>query len=387
MDSELVNYADRLGDWIEQTPPGAGSEAGDDGAAGAAREQSFNARALELFALQYAANPAYRRLCEQRGVRPADLTHWSQIPSVPTAAFKELDLTCLPAEQRERVFHSSGTTAQKPSRHFHSARSLALYERSAWRWFSVHVTPEHRRGGARWRGLFLTPPPDQAPHSSLVHMFEVVRRELGLGAEVFAGRAAGDEGWGLDAEGALRGLERACERGEPVLILATAFSLVHLLEELSARGARLNLPAGSRVMETGGYKGRVRALPQAELHANVGWWLGVPPENIVCEYGMCELSSQAYDRIAGAAVQASPGRAVARRFRFPPWARVQVVSPETGRQVAPGQTGLLRVFDLANVFSVLAVQTEDLAVRVAEGFELVGRAAEADPRGCSLQAL
>jgi hypothetical protein len=71
-------------------------------------------------------------------------------------------------------------------------------------------------------------------------------------------------------------------------------------------------------------------------------------------------------------------------FRFPPWARVRVVSPETGREVVDGETGLLRVFDLANVFSVMAIQTEDLAVRRGDGFELISRAKLAEPRGCSL---
>jgi len=61
-----------------------------------------------------------------------------------------------------------------------------------------------------------------------------------------------------------------------------------------------------------------------------------------------------------------------------------VISPETGREVADGETGLLQVFDLANVFSVQAIQTEDLAVRQGSGFELIGRATAAEPRGCSL---
>ena len=73
-----------------------------------------------------------------------------------------------------------------------------------------------------------------------------------------------------------------------------------------------------------------------------------------------------------------------RQFRFPPWARVQIISPETGREVAEGETGLIRVFDLANVFSVAAIQTEDLGIRRGDGFELVGRAQLAEPRGCSL---
>ena len=76
-----------------------------------------------------------------------------------------------------------------------------------------------------------------------------------------------------------------------------------------------------------------------------------------------------------------------RKFLFPPWARGQIVSPETGREVAEGETGLIRVFDLANVFSVLAIQTEDLAIRRGDGFELLGRAEAAEPRGCSLMTI
>ena len=80
----------------------------------------------------------------------------------------------------------------------------------------------------------------------------------------------------------------------------------------------------------------------------------------------------------------SPADAPPRSFHFPPWARVQIISPETGREVAEGETGLIRIFDLANVFSVAAIQTEDLGIRRGDGFELVGRAQLAEPRGCSL---
>jgi hypothetical protein len=65
---------------------------------------------------------------------------------------------------------------------------------------------------------------------------------------------------------------------------------------------------------------------------------------------------------------------------------VQLISPETGREVGEGETGLIRVLDLANVYSVMAIQTEDLGTRRGDGFALAGRAALAEPRGCSLQA-
>jgi hypothetical protein len=168
-------------------------------------------------------------------------------------------------------------------------------------------------------------------------------------------------------------------------LLGTAFNLVHLLDSLAKRRLALTLPEGSRVLETGGYKGRSRSIPKAELHALITQHLGIPPTHIVAEYGMSELSSQAYDT----RVQSSRSKvqSLERVFRFPAWARAQVISPETGREVGEGETGLIRIFDLANVRSVLAMQTEELAVRRANGFELIGRAALAEPRGCSLMTI
>ena len=125
--------------------------------------ESFGALALELFALQFASNAPYRKICAARSSTPLTVNHWTQIPAVPTAAFKELELSCLPVAERTAVFHSSGTTEQRPSRHFHNAASLAVYEASLWTWFTENL--EFARGDLQL--LCLTPPPAQAPHSSL----------------------------------------------------------------------------------------------------------------------------------------------------------------------------------------------------------------------------
>lgn len=386
--------------------------------ASAPAEAEFAALARELFALQFAHVAPYRRLCEARGVTPESLADWRQIPAVPTAAFKELELTSLAPAERAAVFHSSGTTEHRPSRHFHNAESLAVYEASLRPWFARHVLG--RADGLQppsvapasseapvltkipdgdckspTRFLCLAPPPEQAPRSSLVHMFACVGAAFGAGGARFFARVGADNAWALDAAAALAALRDAERAGEPVVLLGTAFMFVHLLDDLESRSETLVLPPGSRAMETGGYKGRSRELPKAELHAQLTARLGVPRESIVCEYGMSELSSQAYDGVAGDKWQvtsdapAVPSRTThhaPRAFHFPPWCRALVVSPETGREVADGETGLLRLFDLANVASVLAIQTEDLAVRRGDGFELLGRAAQAEARGCSLMA-
>ena len=350
--------------------------------------RGFDALALELFALQFQHNPAYRKICQARGVTPETVEHWTQIPAVPTGAFKELELSCIPPDQRTVVFHSSGTTEQKPSRHFHSEVSLELYEASLWSWFEANVLTDSR--SQTQSAIFMTPPPAQAPHSSLVHMFETVRQKLGAPDSAFVGQINANGVWTLDFHAAFAGLNSSPVTRHPSLLLGTAFSFVHLLDYLVERDLRVELPAGSRVMETGGYKNRSRSMPKAELHTLITERLGVPAENIICEYGMSELSSQAYDNVTSDEWRVtrnrnsrhpSPGT---RHFHFPPWARAQIISPETGREVADGETGLIRVFDLANVFSVAAVQPKDLGIRRGDGFELIGRAQLAEPRGCSL---
>jgi hypothetical protein len=315
-----------------------------------------------------------------RKLTPQVVEHWTQIPAVPTSAFKELELTSLAPDERTAVFHSSGTTEQKPSRHFHCAESLAVYEASLWPQFCAGVLSDLKSEISNFKLVVLTPPPAQVPHSSLVHMFEVVRRKLGAEQSAFVGSLAADGAWTLNFDAVLVALNPQSSILNPRLILGTAFSFVHLLDFLAEKKLRLQLPPGSRVLETGGYKNRSRTLPKEELHALITARLGVPRENIICEYGMSELSSQAYEQ------EVRNQKSEIRSFQFPPWARVQIISPETGREAAEGETGLIRIFDLANVFSVAAIQTEDLGVRRGDGFELIGRAQLTEPRGCSLMA-
>jgi len=364
--SELSSFAAHLHGFI----PACAS-------ASAAGISGFDQLALKLFALQFRHNTAYRRLCEARGARPDGVTRWTGIPAVPTSAFKELDLSCLPAAERTSVFHSSGTTGQRPSRHLHNAESLALYEASMSAWFEAHF---HSANGT-WQMAILTPPPAEAPHSSLVHMFETIRRRLGSSASCFVGRAEEDGAWEVDLGAAVELLRTSSATGEPLLVLGTAFSYVHLLDHLADRGLGFDVSPDSFAMETGGYKGRSRSLPRAALHAFISQRLGIPLRHIICEYGMSELSSQAYD----CPIASSRNTQHATHpFRFPPWARVQITSPETGCEVGEGETGLIRVFDLANVYSVMAIQTEDLGTRWGDGFTLAGRVTLAEPRGCSL---
>lgn len=366
--SPLSSFAARLREFIARSANQSSSNS-----QALNHEHQFNRLAIELFGLQFRHNHVYRNCCEYRGCSPTNVAHWATIPAVPASAFKELDLTSLAETERVVTFRSSGTTASARSRHHHSTASLALYDLGLLAWFERFLLADARE---RMIVLSLTPSPESAPDSSLVHMFEVIRHEHGLPDSIFVGDLSTEGEWIVDFEKAIGALRRG---SGAVLLLGTAFNFVHLLDYCAEKELKMCLPAGSRVMETGGYKGRSRSIAKSELHHLITDRLGVPPSHIVTEYGMSELSSQAYDAVVGQTSQE-------RVFQFPPWVRVQVISPETGVIAKPGETGLIRVFDLANVWSVMAIQTEDLVVARGPGFDLLGRAGMTEARGCSLMS-
>ena len=333
-------------------------------------EARFERLALALFAFQFEANLAYGRFCAARGKTPATLASWREIPSVPTGAFKELPLRCFPPERAVKVFRTSGTALTR--RGELELDTLALYEASLVPSFEAGVLPD-LAAGEKLPCLVLAPSPGEAPDSSLSHMFGVMLARRGAAASgyfVCDGR--------LDVGALLAALE-AVRGAEKLLLCGTAFAFVHLLETLEARDLRLALPAGARIMETGGFKGRTRELSRERLHAWLHARLGVPPARSVNQYGMTELGSQFYDSVLRE--PAAPRRKLA-----PPWTRVRVIDPESARALGPGAVGALHVVDLANTGSVLAVATADLGVVVDGGFEVLGREAGAEARGCSLAA-
>ncbi|MHC5020988.1 MAG: hypothetical protein ACYTGX_12935, partial [Planctomycetota bacterium] len=182
-----------------------------------------------------------------------------EIPACPTDAFKEFELTTFPVSEAAAEYRSSGTTTEQTSRHF--LPHLRLYEASLWQSFSHYMALEDGEPG--WACLLLAPLPAAAPHSSLGHMLAVAAERIG-NASTWLLPGPDDPSALLDAVAA------ASEGGRPVLLLGTAFAFVHACDALAAGDATATLPPLSRVMETGGYKGRSRELKQADLHRLIG---------------------------------------------------------------------------------------------------------------------
>lgn len=334
--------------------------ASSDGAA-----EPFDALALDLARFQARHSPAFARLVALHGSRLDDV---ASIPAVPTDAFRFTRVAVHEPALDECRFVTSGTT--EAARGTHPFRTTATYRSLATRFGRLALLP----AGTDPTVLALAAPPASPPGSSLTFMMA-----LFMDAFEAPGVSSRAERWLLGPSGPdVTALRRAADHGRPLLLLSTSLALVALLEALA--GTKLELPPQSVVMQTGGYKGRSVSIGAEELRRDAAAALGVSELAVVAEYGMTELTSQLYEGTCpGARLDAPPGV-----YLPPPWLQVSAVDPATLAPVPPGEEGIARFVDLGNVDSAVAILTQDRVRARGNGFELLGRAPGAPPRGCSL---
>ncbi|HEV2037344.1 MAG TPA: hypothetical protein VGQ96_01965, partial [Candidatus Eremiobacteraceae bacterium] len=305
-------------------------------------DAEFRSLALELFAYQYRNNAPYQALCDHRGRSPKNVDSWQDVPAVTAASFGDARLACFRADRTALSFVSSGTSrgGSKPS--VHELENTALYDASLLTHFRRWVLPDCRK----IRMLLLSPAFEEAPRSSLAYMLSRLYATYGSGGGFFIRNDV------LDAQAMAAALR---ESREPVLVFGSAFAFVHFLDYCRHNELRFSLAAGSRIVETGGFKGKSRSVGRDELYGGLSHTFGVPFEFCISEYGMCELGSQWYDATLGDVLA---GRTSRPELKMGPhWARTLVVDPVTTQELPAGATGLLQCFDLSNRGSVAAVLT------------------------------
>lgn len=328
-------------------------------------DDDFNALALKLFAHQFEHNHPFQKFCQGRGKTPRVVKRWQDIPAVPINAFKDLTLSCVPPDTCARTFMTSGTTrGDVKGRHFHP--TVAVYDASMLHNFSRHFM----QGDAKLRMGILFPTEDLMPNSSLAHYLALAIKHFGTP----------DSAYYLDANGLridalCEALQQAHDSGQPFALLGASYSFVHLMDALQERGTTFGLPQGSRLLDTGGFKGQSREVPMASFYDQLSTTFGVRREQCINMYGMTELSTQFYD--AG-------NHSLPAVKRGSHWIRSRLVDPLTGQDVPSGERGILAHTDLANFNSVVTILTEDVGQASDDGFVLLGRAQGAQAKGCSM---
>lgn len=301
--------------------------------------EEFEPLALELFRWQAEHCEPYREYLSLIGCEVAEVSRVEDIPHLPIEFFRTRNVWCGEGEP-EKVFSSSTTSGGEPS--LHPMASLDEYRQTfteAWKRFLP--TPH--------RIYALLPCYLEREGSSLVYMVDELIRLYGGGFYLH------------DHDKLLA--DMASYDGPKVL-----FGVSYALLDLAERKPKLN---NTVVIETGGMKGRRKEMAKAEMHTTLCEAFGV--EHIASEYGMAELTSQAY----------SSGDGV---FFAPPWMRVSIRDLNNPFATLPiGRTGGVNIIDLANRYSCAFIETADMGRLTADGgFELCGRVGGSPIRGCNL---
>ncbi|MCX4301198.1 MAG: acyltransferase [Alistipes sp.] len=305
--------------------------------------EEFDAVAMATFRRQAAECVPYCEYLELLGVDASQIARAEDIPALPIELFKTHDIYCGDTEP-EAVFTSSATTGMTSSRH--PMRSLALYEEAFRNSFRTFYGEPNR-----WSLYALLPNYLRRKGSSLVYMADRLIADCGSG------------GFYLDNYETL--LADMAADPKPKILLGVSYALWDLAERYAPE------LRDTVVMETGGMKGYREEIAKEEFHRILCDAFKV--DTIHSEYGMAELTSQAYS-------------AGGNRFRCPPWMRVVARDINDPFALLPaGVRGGLNIIDLANRWSCAFIQTEDAGRVFADGsFEIDGRITGADIRGCNL---
>ena len=326
-------------------------------------EAFFGEVALDLYDLHRTLNPVYKKY------DIGSLDDWRRIPLMPISEYKNGDVglvldSRMPFPGVE--FHSSGTTQRDKSKHrMYDTEAYRLSIAEAFRLYvASSTTPQYRV-------VLLTP---RLPHSSLYYMMSYV-------AELQDHRGIREEFSDiLDEEKVSTLLESLKTEREPVILFGTSlafYDLTKTMEKLDSE--KIELPKGSLMIETGGWKGRDIDLEPRSLTTVVSLLFGIPFMDCIREYSMSELSSQLY----------AWGNNYYPGYHAPDWLKVRTVDPLTQREITDGEVGVISFVDLANIWSCPFVLTEDLGryIEQLDGGRILvleGRVESAPEKGCSL---
>ncbi len=311
-------------------------------------EAEFNNRCLQLYYYQSEHVPVYRdyiRLTEKANLVP---DHYSRIPFLPVSLFRRNVVTDK-SEPPELFFSSSGTTGDSTSRHF--VADLSIYNNSLLECFRYFFGSP-----SDYTFLALLPSYLERKESSLVYMMQKLMNES---------KKPGNGFFLHDHENLLASINRLIEKGERIFLIGVTFALMDFFEKYP-----IAFPGNTIVMETGGMKGKRKETVRGEVHSFLCRQTGL--NTIHSEYGMTELLTQAY----------SEGHGI---FKTPPW--MKVLSGELHDPFAlaqTGETGILKIIDLANIHSCAFLETQDLGRTHENGFEVLGRIDHSEWRGCNL---
>ncbi len=291
-----------------------------------------------------------------------------KLPLLPLSTFRWGADAFFCGKSIEKTFLSSGTTQSTRAQSHFSTDGLLLYKMGSLLTFAYVLQSMGFISMKEAIGISWIPSKQVWPQSSLAAMVSWFSEYFNL---IYA-----DSG----------NIPRSNLGNKPVWLFSTAYDLSACALE---RKLRMPLPKGSIVIETGGMKGRTLDLTRDELYQKVAEAFSITPTDIVSEYGMGELASQAYDWVPRNSSRDN------RFLRFPRWVKVFTSEhvdehPQTScREEEKSDAGVLSLWDGLRIDYPYVLRTSDLVLgsrQNPEEFIYVKRISHAPLKGCSLKS-
>jgi len=317
-------------------------------------ENNFEEKALAIFQFQAVYLPIYKQYIELLKIDTAQVKSIHQIPFLPISFFKTNEIYIQKKEEKHiptLVFNSSGTTVQIPSKHF--ITDPKIYESSFHRTFQLFFGDIHQ-----YCILGLLPSYLERGNSSLVYMInQLIKNSQHPLSDFYL----------HDHEKLHQVILELEKQQQPTLLFGVTYALIDFAEKYPMQ---LNYV---KIIETGGMKGRREELTRKEVHLLLKDAFSLP--QIFSEYGMTELLSQAYSLQNGI-------------YETPNWLRILVRELSDPLNIKSIGKGAINIIDLANLYSCSFIATDDYGeVFANHSFEINGRIAQSEIRGCSLMAV
>lgn len=308
------------------------------------KRDNFDKMALDLFEYQWSRNEIYRSYCKLLHKTPSNVKRLENIPFLPIELFKSSKVKTGDWIE-EKVYLSSGTTTKNRSKHFIKNNQNYLD-------IAKHTFENVFGKLNKFKLAAILPSYQEQGDSSLIAMIDY-----------FLNYCKDGSGYYLNDSDRLRNFITT-GKAHPTILFGVSYALLDFAEESS-----LSIP-NTIVIETGGMKGRRSEITREQLHILIE--KGIKPLKICSEYGMTELTSQAYS--------------VGNKFHFPNWAKVMIRDiNDPFEYCEDGKTGGINIIDLGNVDSCAFIETKDLGKSYKDGeFEVLGRFDNVDIRGCNL---
>ncbi len=289
--------------------------------------------------------PRYDDFLRHHGVAAAPLTTLEQVEALPPLFLPVLKGMQFPLPAGLEVvaeLTSSGTTGRP---------SVVPQDEPSWR-RRVHALLAAYRGVGALGGTvevlaFLLDPATTRMAGSLV-IDAALKSQPGVRSVRYLARQ-GPTGPDFSLPAAAQALAEAARRGPVVLVGYPALIGATVLGLARSGTPCLPLPEGSQVLTGGGWKSFLPDVPveQGPFRAQVSAFFAIPPGAVRDMFGLSECPA--------VFVQCAEGR-----YHVPAFAWAQAIEPESGREVPPGETGLLQLtVPLTTSYPLLKILTTD----------------------------